>query len=142
MENYTIETIAVGVTHQFTRAITADMVNAFTQISGDINPLHVDKEFAEERGYSDRVVYGMLTASFYSTLVGVYLPGRNALLQEVETSFRKPVFINDELTVSGEVVDVNPALKRIEIKATIKNQDGKTVSKARIKAGIQDQTDE
>lgn len=136
MENYTLSTICVGLSHDFSRLITADLVDAFTVISGDINPLHVDSGFALERGYSDRVVYGMLTASLYSTLVGVYLPGKNALLQEVETSFRRPVYIGDELTVSGKVVEVNESLKRISIKAFIVNQQGQKVSKATIKAGV------
>lgn len=136
MENYTLATIHVGLSHDFSRPITADLVDAFTKISGDTNPLHVDPSFAKDRGYADRVVYGMLTASLYSTLVGVYLPGRNALLQEVETSFRRPVYIGDELTISGEVVEVNEGLKRISIKAYIVNQHGQKVSKATIKAGV------
>ncbi|MCG7499642.1 MaoC family dehydratase [Vibrio sp. Of7-15] len=136
MENYTLATIHVGLSHDFSRLITADLVDAFTKISGDTNPLHVDPSFAKERGYAERVVYGMLTASLYSTLVGVYLPGRNALLQEVETSFRRPVYIGDELTISGEVVEVNEGLKRISIKAYIVNQHGQKVSKATIKAGV------
>ncbi|OUS27116.1 dehydratase [Gammaproteobacteria bacterium 45_16_T64] len=136
MENYTIETIALDQSHDFQVKIYPAMVDAFTELSGDINPLHTSKTFAMEKGFHDRVVYGMLTASFYSTLIGVFLPGRNALLQELDTTFRKPVFIGDELTVHGRVIDINTRLSRIEVQASITNQIGQKVSKARIKAGI------
>ncbi|MBQ9091319.1 MAG: hypothetical protein IJY52_03500, partial [Anaerotignum sp.] len=48
----------------------------FLAITGDINPLHNDQEFAQKQGHPDKVAFGMLTASFLSTLAGVYLPGR------------------------------------------------------------------
>jgi acyl dehydratase len=47
----------------------------FREDSGDINPLHLDRDYARARGFPDVVVYGLLASSFYSTLVGVYLPG-------------------------------------------------------------------
>lgn len=108
----------------------------FTELSGDINPLHLDSSFAQKHGYPDRVVYGMLTASFYSTLAGVYLPGENCLLYEVDTKFTRPVFLGDILTICGKVVEVDQERQFIRIKATIKNQKGEIVSRAKIMAGV------
>jgi acyl dehydratase len=136
MNHYCIESIKVGLKHQFCADITQEKLNAFTLLSGDINPLHTDKAHAKKRGHPGVVVYGMMTASLYSTLVGVYLPGKNALLQDIQTRFSRPVFVGDMLAVEGEVVEVHMALKRIEIKATIRNQHGKVVSRARIHSGI------
>ena len=76
------------------------MLEKFRDITSDVNPLHNDEAYAKERGYGGRVVFGMLCAGFYSTLAGVYLPGEHCLLHEVETKFKKPVFIGDTLTVS------------------------------------------
>ncbi|MDD1795374.1 MaoC family dehydratase [Enterovibrio makurazakiensis] len=136
MKQYGIDDIDVGLKHQFSTDITEEKLNAFTLVSGDINPLHTNAEHAKRRGHPDVVVYGMMTASLYSTLVGVYLPGENALLQDIQTRFSRPVFVGDVLTVVGEVVDVHTLLKRIEIKAVIRNQHGQVVSKARIHSGI------
>ena len=136
MNKYSINSIEVGLKHQFVADITQEKLNAFTLLSGDINPLHTNEEYAKKRGHPSLVVYGMMTASLYSTLVGVYLPGKYALLQDIETRFSRPVFLGDILSIQGEVVEVHKALKRIEIKATIRNQHGKIVSRARIHSGI------
>lgn len=136
MNKYCINSIKIGLKQQFVADITQEKLNAFTFLSGDINPLHTNEEHAKKRGHPGVVVYGMMTASLYSTLVGVYLPGKNALLQDIETRFSRPVFIGDILSIEGEVVEVHKTLKRIEIKATIRNQHGKIVSRARIHSGI------
>ncbi len=136
MNHYDIESITVGLKHQFSADITEEKLKAFTLVSGDINPLHTNAQYAKKRGHPGVVVYGIMTASLYSTLVGVYLPGENALLQDIQTRFSRPVFVGDVLSVEGEVVAVHAILKRIEIKATIRNQHGKVVSKARIHSGI------
>ena len=116
MNSYKIEDLSVGMKESFTRAITAEMMQYFYEISGDENPLHRDAAFAREKGFPDRVVYGMLTASLISTLGGCYLPGRNCLIQGVEVKFAKPVFVGDELTVTGEVSRVETNLKYLEVK--------------------------
>jgi acyl dehydratase len=113
-----------------------EMMDAFRNISGDCNPLHTDPVFAETYGYSAQVVYGMLTASFYSTLVGMYLPGKYALFQGADIVFTAPVYPGDTLIVSGEVVSKHEAYRQIELKAQITNQNGEKVSRAKIRTGI------
>ena len=81
----------------------------------------------------------MLTSSFFSTLVGVYLPGKYCLLQGIDIQFSKPVYIDDILTITGKVSYINEAYKQIEIKAIIINQDNEKVSKATIKVGVMDE---
>ncbi len=136
MNAYKISELTVGLTHSFSVEVTADMLARFRDLSGDVNPLHCDEAFAKARGYKGRVAYGMLAASLYSTLAGVYLPGRDCLLHEVDVKFKKPVFIGDTLTVTGTVKDVSEALGRVEIEARTVNQDGAVVNKAVIQAGV------
>jgi 3-hydroxybutyryl-CoA dehydratase len=136
MNEFVFSDIQVGLTQSFERVIDESMLTKFMEISGDINPMHIDREYALSKGYKDRVVYGMLTSTFYSTLVGVYIPGKYALLHGIEIQFSKPVFIGDTLTVEGKVSFINEAYQQIEIKAVIKNQDGLKISKATIKAGV------
>ena len=124
---------------EFTVTVTAEMMRNFLDITGDVNPLHNDEEFAKRKGFSGRVVYGMLTSSFYSTLAGVYLPGKYCILHSVETAFRFPVFIGDTLTVSGFVKTKHDTTKTMEISAQILNQDGKKVGKGKILAGCMDE---
>ena len=78
----------------------------------------------------------MLTASYYSTLAGVYLPGENSLIHGVDAKFLKPVFVGDTLTVEGKVSEKNDTYKLLIIKASIRNQDGEKVSRATIRVGV------
>ena len=118
------------------RAIAEPVVDQFKAITGDVSPIHIDADYAKDRGFPGRVVYGMLGASFFSTLAGVYLPGEHCLLHGVECKFAKPIFIGDTLTVKGTVERVSEIGSEAEIKAVITNQDGKRVTRGIIKAGL------
>lgn len=136
MREYVLEQLVPGLTEQFTVTVTEEMQRAFTEITADVNPLHTDKDYAEEAGYRDRVVYGMLTSSFLSTLAGCYLPGKYCVFQELSLSFANPVYIGDTLTVSGTVDRVYPELKRVKIKVRITNSSCMTVSRGSIVTGV------
>lgn len=136
MNDYAISDLAVGMTEQFEVLLTREMMDSFLALTGDNNPLHTDERYAKAAGFKDRVAYGMLCASFYSTLAGVYLPGRRCLLHRVDSKFKRPVFAGDALTVSGTVSAISEGLNQVEIKAKIKNQDDETVGTAVISAGI------
>jgi 3-hydroxybutyryl-CoA dehydratase len=139
MNSYKFVDINVGLEESFSVRVNSEKLDKFLKITGDINPLHTDAEYSKSKGFSDRVVYGMLTSSFFSTLVGVYLPGKYCILQGVDIQFSKPVYIDDILTITGKVIYINEAYKQLEIKAVIINHDNKKVSKATIKVGVMDE---
>lgn len=141
-EQNTFEDMTVGRTASFSRTVSAQAMDAFAAISGDENPLHTNETYAKAQGQPGRVVYGMLTASLYSTLCGMFLPGERSLLQSVEAKFHKPVFIGDTLTVSGEVVERHETLGVIRLRAVIRNQHGKRVSSASLQVGVRSLTPE
>ena len=136
MNHYRLADLTPSVTESFTVTITEEMMAQFYAITGDNSPIHMDADYAAGRGYPGRVVYGMLGASFLSTLAGVYLPGEHCLLHGVDLKFAKPIFIGDILTVTGVVDEVNDTFREITIKASIVNQDGKKVTRAVIRAGV------
>ena len=139
MNSYKFVDINVGLEESFSVRVNSEKLDKFLKISGDINPLHTDAEYSRSKGFSDRVVYGMLTSSFFSTLVGVYLPGKYCILQGVDIQFSKPVYIDDVLTITGKVSYINEAYKQLEIKAVIINQDNIKVSKSTIRVGVIDE---
>ena len=136
MNHYTLAEMTPGLTESFTVTVTEEMMQDFERLSGDCSPIHIDEDYARERGYPGRVVYGMLGASFFSTLAGVYLPGEHCLLHGVECKFARPVYIGDTLTVTGTVLRVSEAVAEAEIKAVITNQEGKKVTRGIIRAGL------
>ena len=136
MNHYTLAEMVPGLSEEFTVTVTAEMMDQFKAITGDVSPIHIDADYAKDRGFPGRVVYGMLGASFFSTLAGVYLPGEHCLLHGVECKFARPVFIGDVLTVSGTVTEVNETFREITVKAVITNQNGQKVTRGVIRAGV------
>ena len=136
MNHYTFEELSVGMEESFSVTVTEEMHNKFTELSGDVNPMHLSEEYAKKHGYAGKLVYGMLTASFYSTLVGVYLPGEHCVFHEIRSTFNAPVYAGDTLTVHGEIVQIHEDFRRIKIKAYIVNQEGTKVSLSTLTVGV------
>jgi len=136
MNEYHLADVEVGLKAGFQVVITPEMMDGFLAVSGDTNPLHNIEEYAAGKGFSGRVVYGMLTSALYSRLAGVHLPGKYCLLQGIDIVFQKPAYIGDVLDVSGTVSYVNEPYKMIEIRAEIRNQLAVRVSRAKIKVGF------
>lgn len=139
MNHYSINDLSIGHKESFTTEITSAMFDKFKEITGDINPLHNNEDFAKDLGHKGRVAFGMLTASFLSTLAGVYLPGERSLIHSVETKFTKPVYIGDVLIVSGEVVEINDTVNQIVLRVEIKNQNEEKVLRGKMKVGFLDE---
>jgi 3-hydroxybutyryl-CoA dehydratase len=136
MNDLRFEQLSLGMQASFEAVITPQMVDAFAALCGDTSPLHIDKAFAQAAGHPDRVVHGLLSASLFSTLVGVHLPGKHALLHEIKAGFHKPVLPNMKLIVSGEISYLNGAFKQAEIKAAIRSLEGDKLVSATLKVGL------
>ena len=122
---YSFDEIEIGLEHNFEIVINKKLVEDFAKISGDFNPLHMDEQFAKKSEFGKRVCHGMLLSSFFSRLVGMYLPGKNALYFSQNLNFVEPCFIGDKIIVKGEVIDKSEATRMIKIKTTIKNREGR-----------------
>ena len=137
MNAYTYEEIEVGHKESFVVKVTKEDMDRFREITGDINPLHRDETYAREKGHESCVVFGMLTASYLSTLAGVYLPGERSLIHSVNTKFSGAVYVGDELTIEGTVKEKNDTFRFIVVKVLIKNQKGEKVLKAEMQIGVE-----
>ena len=136
MNTYRWEDMAIGLKQSFEAVFTEEMMHGFAAISGDHNPLHVDVNYALTHGYPSPVVFGLMSSSLYSRLVGMYLPGQFALLQGIDIDFSAPCFAGETLMVEGEVSFLNEAYHRFEIRGRIRKVDRKLVSKSTIRVGF------
>lgn len=138
MNKYSFDEISVGQLETFSKTVTNEMMTDFFSITGDCNPLHLDADYAKKvkGNYKDRVVYGMLTASFISTLAGVYLPGEKSLIHEISVSFPAPVYIGDVLTITGEVMRKDEKFKVVDVKIVIRNSAMKKVCRGKMRVGV------
>ena len=114
-----LEDIEIGQKKSFEVIITETMLDNFAKLSGDKNPLHMDENYAKSNNFKTRVCHGMLLASFFSRLVGMYIPGKNALYFSQSLKFQHPCFVNDRIEIHGEVIDKSLATKIITLKTTI-----------------------
>jgi 3-oxoacyl-[acyl-carrier protein] reductase len=130
------DSIKVGETRSVVRAIGEADVKRFVAMTGDDNPLHVDRAFAEETSFKDIVVHGMLGASFISTVIGTQLPGPGALWVSQSLDFLLPVRLGDELTVSCTVTAKHERERLIDLDTRIVNQNGQTVLTGRGKVKV------
>ena len=114
--------ISVGRQESFTIKITESMVEKFSNLSGDLNPLHMDNEFAESSLFKKRIVHGMLLSSFFSQLIGMKLPGKNALYFSQTLNFRSPCYIDDEIEIVGKVIEKSDSTQIITVSTSIFNK--------------------
>lgn len=136
MNEFCFQEINIGLEEFFEVQISEKMMNEFQKISGDCNPLHTDEAYAKNQGYEGKVVFGMLTASFLSTLAGMYIPGENSLISEVDIRFHKPVYIGEQLRVIGKVIEKNQLYHYVVLKVIIENQKKEKVCLGKMKVGV------
>lgn len=119
--------LKVGQKASLQKRITEDDLSNFIAITGDENPLHVDASFAEKTFFGQRIAHGMLSASLFSTLVGMHIPGTGAIYKSQTLKFLRPVFVGDTLIAWFEIIAIDPEKELIEIKSCIENQNGQKV---------------
>ena len=122
---YSFNEIKIGLEHHLEISIDEKLEGDFAKISGDFNPLHMDEQYAKKTKFGKRVCHGMLLGSFFSRLVGMYLPGKNALYFSQNLNFVEPCFIGDIVIVKGKIINKSESTKMIKIETTIKNNTGK-----------------
>lgn len=116
------EKIKVGHEAEITRKISARDVQAFADLTGDDNPLHMDDSFSAKTPFKKRVVHGMLSASYISTLIGTKLPGPGGLWVSQTLNFLMPVRIGDTIRVLAKVKQKSEAMKLLVLEISVTNQ--------------------
>ena len=125
LAEYKFDEIILGTKTKFTVEINISIINEFARISGDHNPLHMDEYYASKTQFGQRVCHGMLLASFFSRLIGMYMPGKNALYFSQTLNFQTPCFVGDKVTIEGEVIDKSQSTRIVTIKTIAYNQANK-----------------
>jgi 3-hydroxybutyryl-CoA dehydratase len=120
--------IEIGETASVTKTITAELVRAFAEVSEDVNPMHLDADFAAGTVFGEPVAHGMLGASLISAVIGTRLPGPNSIYLGQELRFVAPVRYGDTLTATCEVVHKRDDKPILRLRTTVTNQEGQVVT--------------
>ncbi len=127
MRGKTFAELQVGEAAEFSKTVAESDVYLFAGISGDFNPAHINEPYARGTAFKSRIAHGMLAAGFVSAVIGTRLPGPGTIYMKQELTFLAPDYIGDTITARAEVVELIEDKKRVRLKTTCVNQEGKTV---------------
>ena len=128
ISNYTFDEISIGQTASYSRVIGEKEIILFAAASGDVNPVHLDAEFAASSIFKERIAHGMLTGGVISAALALVLPGPGCIYLGQSLRFERPVKIGDELTAQLEVTAKREDKEILTIACEVLNQHGKVVA--------------
>ncbi|WP_297696036.1 MaoC family dehydratase [Phenylobacterium sp.] len=102
-QGFYFDELSLGQSAELTRTVGARDLEAFAEVSGDTNPVHLDDAYARTTTFGGRIAHGMLSAAFISAVLGTKLPGPGAIYLSQSLRFRRPVRIGDEVTARAIV---------------------------------------
>ncbi|MBN2285913.1 MAG: MaoC family dehydratase [Tissierellales bacterium] len=129
MKGKTIQEIKMGDKASFQKTVTETDVYLYAGITGDINPAHINDEYAKNTFFKGRIAHGMLTAGFVSAVLGMYLPGPGTIYISQDLKFTAPVKFGDTIKAEAEVIEILEEKNRIKLNTTCFNQNGDIVLK-------------
>ena len=125
-----------GTTFQKIYKVDEHIYAGFVSLFQDKNPLHVDEQFAQRKGFKTKVMHGNILNGFISHFVGECLPSKEVLIHAQEIKYMKPVYLNDTLNLYVEVDGFFESVQIIEFKFYFQNQDKVKVAKGKVSIGL------
>jgi len=127
IQNRTFDEIAVGDSASLERRLTSSDIKLFAVMSGDVNPAHVDEDYAKSSRFHEIIAHGMWGGSLISTVLGTELPGPGTIYLGQTLRFRRPVRLGDVVKVTVTAREKDPEKHRILFDCRCTNQNGETV---------------
>lgn len=127
VENRTFDEITIGENAKITREITKRDVDLFALVSGDMNPTHVDENYAKDSVHRHLLAHSLLSGAMVSAVLGTRLPGAGTVYESQDLRFKTPLKIGDKVTVSVTVKEKDAARRLIALDCMCVNQDGQEV---------------
>ena len=120
---YFLEDLSIGMSASMEKQLGEAEITQFAAITGDVNPVHMDEEYASGTMFKTRIAHGMLTASLISGILGVKLPGPGCIYLSQDVRFRAPVHIDDIVVTTATVTRINEARKQVTLACKCKVAD-------------------
>lgn len=124
MQGKTLQELALGQSAQVSKTISETDVYLFAGITGDLNPAHINQQYAEETRFGGRIAHGMLSAGLISAVIGMQLPGPGTIYVKQDLKFLSPVRIGDTVTATVTVKELDPDRNRAVLETICENQAG------------------
>jgi len=120
LRGFFLEDLSLGQSADYSREVTGADLDAFAEVTGDNNPVHLDEAYAAETQFGGRIAHGMLSAGYISTVLGTRLPGPGAIYLSQTLRFRRPVRIGDTVTATATIAEIDKARARVTLKTVCK----------------------
>ncbi|WP_432613406.1 bifunctional enoyl-CoA hydratase/phosphate acetyltransferase [Azospirillum brasilense] len=127
IENVTFEEIQIGQQASLSRRLTMSDIELFATVSGDINPAHLDEEYAADSQFHKVIGHGMWSGSLISAVLGTLLPGPGTIYMGQDLRFKRPVGLGDVITVTVTAKEKHGEKNIVVFDCVARNQDGKEV---------------
>ena len=127
IENRTFDEIRIGDSASLERRLTVADIKLFAIMSGDVNPAHVDEDYAKASPFHQVIAHGLWGGALISTVLGTQLPGPGTIYLEQSLRFRRPVALGDRLTITVTVAEKDADKHQLTLDCRCVNQDGTTV---------------
>ncbi len=115
--------------------VSQEVYDSFQLCSKDYNPLHTDEQFALQKGFPERVMYGNILNGFISHFIGECLPTKDVIIHSQSISFKNPVFLNEKLEFEAVVSGLFDSVNAVEFKYKFIKPDGKIAAKVIFRSG-------
>ncbi len=113
-----------GDQFKWERFISAEDVRRFAEVVGDLNPIHLDAEFAEKSFFKKRIVHGAFLGGLISKVLGMDFPGQGTVYISQDSIFKRPVYVDTTVTVEVKVVKVITEKRRLMLETNVLNEKG------------------
>ncbi|MGD9910427.1 MAG: MaoC family dehydratase [Candidatus Izemoplasmatales bacterium] len=123
----TIEEIKMFDESSYTYTFTEDATEMFGKLTGDLNPQHMDEQYAADSIFGRRVVHGMFVGSMFSKIFGLDYPGVGSIYIKQSLKFKKPVFFGDTIEAKVIVKEINVERNRVIFNCISTNQHQEVV---------------
>jgi acyl dehydratase len=127
IENVTFDEISIDQTATYSKTLSEEDLILFAKVSGDVNPVHLDEDFAKNTPFKSRIAHGIYTGSLVSAALATVLPGPGTIYLGQSLRFKAPVRIGDTITITMTVVKKREDRKFVTLDCTAENQEGETV---------------
>jgi len=126
LENITYDELNIGDSASYTRTLTEEELILFAAVSGDVNPVHLDKEYASKTLFKERIAHGMWSGALISAALATVIPGPGTIYLEQSLNFKRPVKLEDTLTIKLTVLRKEER-NRVAFECEVINQEGQLV---------------
>jgi 3-hydroxybutyryl-CoA dehydratase len=113
-----------GDQFKWERFISGEDVKRFAEVVGDLNPIHLEAEFAEKSFFKKRIVHGAFLAGLISKVLGMDFPGQGTVYISQNSVFKRPVYVDTTVAVEVKVTQVIPEKRRLVLDTNILNENG------------------